>query len=91
LPIIPTFQSITSDKTKEQLNITEGGRNVSGVRTAALEKLAKISREPNSNFINTNYTTNKSLSLKQLKEVIDEIYESKLKFDEKNYQGKLAR
>lgn len=39
-----------------------------------------------------NYNSSaKGLTLKQLKDVIDEIYESKLKFDEKNYQGKLAR
>lgn len=29
--------------------------------------------------------------MKQLKDVIDQIYDSKLKFDQKNYQGKLAR
>jgi hypothetical protein len=40
---------------------------------------------------NNNYNSNKSLTLKQLKETIEEIYDSKLKFDEKNFQGKLAR
>lgn len=31
------------------------------------------------------------MTLKQLKEIIEEIYESKLKFDQKNYDGKIAR
>lgn len=50
--------------------------------------MAKITREGN---ISNNYTSNKSLTIKQLKDTIEEIYDSKLKFDEKNFQGKLAR
>jgi hypothetical protein len=69
----------------------ESLKNVSQPKISTIEKLSKISREPNSNFVNANYSTNKTLTLKQLKEVVDEIYDSKLKFDEKNYQGKLAR
>ena len=42
--------------------------------------------------IHPNYnSSSKGLTLKQLKDVVDEIYDSKLKFDDKNYQGKLAR
>ena len=53
--------------------------------------MSKISQNINNSFTNQNYISAKGLSLKQLKEVIEEIYESKLKFDEKNFQGKLAR
>lgn len=69
----------------------ESLKTVGQPRVSGLDKLSKISREPNSNFVNPNYSTTKTLSLKQLKEVVEEIYESKLKFDDKNYQGKLAR
>ena len=69
----------------------ESVRTVGVSKLSGLDKLSKIQRQPNPNFINTNYNSTKTLSLKQLKEVIDQIYESKLKFDEKNYQGKLAR
>lgn len=44
--------------------------------------------------LQSNYSTgggNRNLTLKQLKETIEEIYESKLKFDQKNYDGKIAR
>ena len=37
------------------------------------------------------HSTGRSLTLKQLKEAIEEIYESKLKFDQKNHDGKLPR
>lgn len=50
-------------------------------------------RDHHVNASQASYNTGstKGLTLKQLKDVIEEIYESKLKFDDKNYQGKLAR
>lgn len=53
--------------------------------------MSKIAKEINISHNNNSYNSNKNLSLKQLKETIEEIYDSKLKFDEKNFQGKLAR
>lgn len=42
--------------------------------------------------IQYNYVSNgRNLTLKQLKDTIEEIYESKLKYDQKNFDGKLAR
>ena len=39
-----------------------------------------------------NYASNgRNLTLKQLKDTIEEIYESKLKYDQKNFDGKLPR
>ena len=40
-----------------------------------------------------NYSSNsgRNLTLKQLKDTIEEIYESKLKYDQKNFDGKLPR
>ena len=49
-------------------------------------------QKEHSTSFHPNYnSSSKGLTLKQLKDVVDEIYDSKLKFDEKNYQGKLAR
>jgi hypothetical protein len=56
-----------------------------------LDKMSKIARETGISSSHNNYTSNKSLTIKQLKDTIEEIYDSKLKFDEKNFQGKLAR
>lgn len=80
------------DKSRDQTLtlINESSRNVDRIRSN-VGQMTKISREVTSSHINNNYSSAKSLSLKQLKEIIEEIYESKLKFDEKNYQGKLAR
>ena len=47
------------------------------------------SKEGNQNF--HSYSSGRTLTLKQLKETVEEIYESKLKFDQKNHDGKLPR
>lgn len=61
--------------------MTESVKTIGINKQSGLDKLTKIQREPNPNFVNANYSTTKSLTLKQLKEVIEEIYDSKLKFD----------
>ena len=47
------------------------------------------SKEQNQNF--HSYSSGRTLTIKQLKETVEEIYESKLKFDQKNHDGKLPR
>ena len=52
----------------------------------------KIShREPPSMQMNYSSNSGRNLTLKQLKDTIEEIYESKLKYDQKNFDGKLPR
>lgn len=87
MPLIQTFQSNTPQQPTFQLERSQGesGRNVERIK-GNLDKMSKIAVSGNNN-----YNSSKSLTLKQLKETVEEIYESKLKFDEKNFQGKLAR
>ena len=99
MPPIQTFQSLGTAKNKEQAN--ESVRNTLGVcgvgnRTPGIDKSLlsmNANRDHHVNASQASYNTGstKGLTLKQLKDVIEEIYESKLKFDDKNYQGKLAR
>jgi uncharacterized Fe-S radical SAM superfamily protein PflX len=56
-----------------------------------VNQMTKVSRDVSNIYANNSYSSNKSLTLKQLRDIVEEIYESKLKFDDKNYQGKLAR
>ena len=44
-----------------------------------------------SSTANIGQTQQRSLSLKQLKEIIEEIYASKVKFDQKQFDNKLPR
>ena len=46
-------------------------------------------KEASQNF--HSHSSGRNLTIKQLKETIEEIYESKLKFDQKNHDGKLPR
>lgn len=57
----------------------ESTRNIERVR-GNFDKMSKIAKEINITH-NNNYNSNKNLTLKQLKETIEEIYDSKLKFD----------
>lgn len=100
MPPVQTFQSLGTGKSREQPNEsvrnTLGGLSGVGNRTPAIDKTllsATVNRDHHVNSSQANYNTSssKGLTLKQLKDVIEEIYESKLKFDDKNYQGKLAR
>ena len=60
-----------------------------GRPTMTMERSQRVANKDTT--MSAHYSSGRGLTLKQLKETVDEIYESKVKFDEKNFQGKLGR
>ena len=73
-----TFQSSGMNKHKDQVSANESMKQ--GSIRAGGDRAGN--KEPVSNYSHINYqTSSKGLTLKQLKDTIEEIYDSKLKFD----------
>lgn len=92
IPILQTFQSAGTNKIQNQPHVIESAKGTHPLK-AGIDRTDRVATSHNrdSHYHNANYNSSKGLTLKQLKDVIEEIYDSKLKFDEKNYHGKLAR